>query len=405
MKYKLLLSCLLLTTNLWAQHINLPANRAAVLPATDYVIYIPWGTLPTLYVALHAQLHNTPSFLWYFRVGTLNNEAQPSHLTLVGTPGATADVALMGREVARIIQQNPNASFTLYTDDMQAGRIFIELLIANGVKDGNYFVRILSDGTGTYNFYRNLFNRTGAGFEVFNNAMLFYFNLFYRAGVTGSAAHLPRTNNNWADLANQMFALATYPFAELWLSHPDLLLSADYRMGLARMLINAREVTPQFLFSLLNRAQTESFLQLVNFDRTYFDNLLGQNSANRPPLVVTMSDPIPANFNTILAQILRDYADYAIFLKPHPNAAPTAAQIAHYRSLGVVEILPARMPMEVFIWAYPHIKLGGFQSSLYMSAGLGQVLFFIANGPNDLPEPLISLYQRQGFPGVRFINR
>jgi hypothetical protein len=374
------------------------------------------------------QLHQKPSLLWFLREGTLNAEALPPHVTLIGTPGQNADVALIAEQIRLILEENPDASFTLYTDDMQSGRITLDLLVANGVKEGNYQVRILSDGSGTYNFYKNLFNQSNGGLETYNNSMTYYYNLLYRAAVNKTGSHIPHGNGMWADLANQMFALGSYPFAELWLSYPDLLSSDDYRMPMARMLIRSREVTPQFLFNAMTKSQADSFLKLVNFDRANFDAMLKVNPARikasavkaskasteeeevipdeRHKLIVTMSDPIPQNFQHILTAIIKDYGkEYDIFLKPHPNALPSEKEAERYRKMGVIEVLPGRMPMEVFIWAYPHIKIGGYQSSLYMAAGEGQTLFFISNGGSDLPEPLFSLYTQNGFPEARFYKR
>jgi hypothetical protein len=426
-----------------AQHVNLAPEKKEILPTTAYAIYIPWGTLPTLYSAIHMQLHNKPSFLWFLRTGTLDPEFLPRHVTLIGTPGNPADVALIGEKIREILTENPDASFTLYTDDMQSGRIALDVLIGNGVKEGNYQIRILSDGSGTYNFYKNLFNVANGGLDTYNNAAAYYFNLFRRAAQTKTNTHVPKSNPMWADLANQMFALGSYPFAEMWLSFPDLLTSDDFRIPLARMQIKTRTVTPQFLFKCMNRSQTESFLRLVGFSRAYFDSLLkispalaraasavkktaasepeegitqqpaaaetliaDEPAAEKHKLIVTMSDPIPAGFTKTLAKIIKDYQDeYDIFLKPHPNSIPNEKEIAHYKKMGVTEVLPGRMPMEVFLWAYPDIKIGGYQSSLYMTAGEQQTLFFISNGAYDLPEPLASLYNNGGFSGVRFYNR
>jgi hypothetical protein len=429
----------LATPLLSAQHRNLPAEKRDIIPTTNYVIYLPWGTLPTLYSAIHMQLHNKPSFLWFYRDGTLDTEFLPSNVTLMGTPGDRESLPLVRDKIAQIIATEPNASFTLFTDDMQSGRIALTMLVANGVKSGNYQVRILSDGSGTYNFYKNLFNVAGGGLDTYNNASLYYFSLWRRAGVGQNSRHIPQSNLMWADLANQMFALASYPFTEMWLSYPDLLTSDDFRMGLARMQINTRVVDPQFLFSTMSKAQSEAFLKVVGFSRSYYDNLLKIRSRptivagtptlddtaseeieitpeepviipngakNKNKLIITISDPIPRNFNSILTKIIKDYHnDYDIFLKPHPNAAPSDLQIAQYKKLGIIEVLPGRMPMEVLLWTYPHIKLGGYQSSLYMATVDEQVLFFISNGHYDLPEPLFSLYQQGGFNNVRFYTR
>ena len=59
--------------------------------------------------------------------------------------------------------------------------------------------------------------------------------------------------------------------------------------------------------------------------------------------------------------------------------------------------------MEAILFVYDNIKLGGFASSLYMSANKGDTLFFFAKDKADLVEPLNILYDDL-FSSAKFIS-
>lgn len=462
---KLLLFCLFALPVNASFYKNLPASKSAIVPTTTNVIYLTFGTLPTLYAGIHMFLHTKPTFMWFLRENTINLTALPTHVKMIGEPGRNNfdNIYFVKDEVSKILETDADASFTLYTDDMQSARIFLTLLVSTGVKENNYQVRILSDGTGTYNYYRMFFN-TSVGFDIFNNTISYLYNLYAKVLKTKDVEVIPDDNYAFADLYNNMFALASFPFSELWLAYPDLLSSKDNRMTFARSVINVREVTPFFLFSCLSKANVSKFLNLFNFDKDYFDAILNNKKSdnqllnaistpvfvketnpsasstpqfidkNKKPssfspistevketvanntednsvlapkkkLILTMPYPIPVYFGSVLKKIINGYSEnYDIYLKPHPDDELSDAQVKKFKEMGVVDVFGNRIPMEIILFLYPSVHIGGFQSSLYMSTKPEQILFFITYTGNalGLPEPLSSLYKQGIFSNVKF---
>ena len=109
------------------------------------------------------------------------------------------------------------------------------------------------------------------------------------------------------------------------------------------------------------------------------------------------------DFENLLNKVNNDYKDeYEILYKPHPSALPDEEATEFLESLGI-KILPGTIPMEAIMFIYPNIKLGGFASSLYMSAEKGQTEFFFANNSNELVKPLNILYDSL-FSNAKFYN-
>lgn len=104
-----------------------------------------------------------------------------------------------------------------------------------------------------------------------------------------------------------------------------------------------------------------------------------------------------------MKQVKVDYGEeYTLLYKPHPSALPNDEQQSFLNSLDI-KVLPGKMPMEAIMFVYPNIKLGGFASSLYLSAEKGQTLFFFAKESSELVSPLDVLYADL-FSNAKFYN-
>ena len=144
------------------------------------------------------------------------------------------------------------------------------------------------------------------------------------------------------------------------------------------------------------------FLNKTEFDEKYFIDENGKY------LIITGANPFYGDldknqFETIMKQVKEDYGEeYTLLYKPHPSALPNDEQQKFLNSLNI-KVLPGRMPMESIMFIYPNIKLGGFASSLYMSAEEGQTEFFFAKDSTKLVDPLNTLYSDL-FSNAKFYN-
>lgn len=133
----------------------------------------------------------------------------------------------------------------------------------------------------------------------------------------------------------------------------------------------------------------------------YFNNL------DDKYLIITGTVPMYSTlgkekFEDIIKQVVNEYGgEYKILFKPHPRAVPTEEQEQFLNSLGI-KVLPAAIPIEAIMIVYPNLKLGGFASTLYLSAmEKDKVLFFFARSKLDLVQPLDELYD-QVFSNAKF---
>ena len=98
------------------------------------------------------------------------------------------------------------------------------------------------------------------------------------------------------------------------------------------------------------------------------------------------------NFERLIKQVYEIYnEDYIILYKPHPSALPDESQEQFLNGLEI-KVLPGTIPMEAISFIYPNLKLGGFDSSLYMSADAGKTEFFFVPNKEELVPPLNQLY-------------
>jgi hypothetical protein len=82
---------------------------------------------------------------------------------------------------------------------------------------------------------------------------------------------------------------------------------------------------------------------------------------------------------------------YQILFKGHPgDNQQFSTSLCNDRS---IKMLPPRIPGEILMWAFPTLKVGGFQSSLFMSALKGQTIFIYSDSKLSLVQPLNALYE------------
>jgi len=99
---------------------------------------------------------------------------------------------------------------------------------------------------------------------------------------------------------------------------------------------------------------------------------------------------------TIISQIIADFGnDYKLFFKPHPSFIADNNKIKNKE----ITVLPAQLPMDVLLWAYPDVSIGGYNSSLYLSVrDAGQVKFFIERiGEEGHMDNILFVLDKNGF--------
>lgn len=194
---------------------------------------------------------------------------------------------------------------------------------------------------------------------------------------------------------------------DYYLQFPELIEFKDKKVEKKLKKANMHKIDAKQQYNDLTDEQKNMFFKIVNLDKNTFDKEYF-TSDNEKYLIITGTTPINGRYlkgiyQRMLKKVVEEYKnEYTIFYKPHPRAIPEGKDEEYLKELGI-KILPGKMPMEAILFVYDNIKLGGFASSLYMSANKGDTLFFFANNKEELVEPINILYDKL-FNEAKFIN-
>ena len=377
------------------RNVGMGRQEYRVVEADVHYIYMTFGTLPTLFASLHMLTHNHPSYVLFTRRDTFDINQVPDHIQLVRPQvsygGMTAtQIATAAREVvADIEQNNDEPTFHFFTDDL---RVLLPLyaFLRNGIPTERFFITLLSDGTGTYAGMFDPFVGSN-GLDNWNarrNSLHDTWLPLFRgnSSLSSSQYNTLLFTLDYGYVASQMQNI------ELWKQFPEFgLLHNNIVPGLRSELMRTSLVKRQ-PFDILQQLNTE--MREIFFNATL-------NNPNHPggavrdileeyfieperPVMIISGTHIggganPAGFDDAVWAVMQEFGkDYEIMIKPHPAQDVNSAQFNLSRQRGLT-ILPAQLPMEVLMWAFPEIFIGGYQSSLYMAAVPGQVRFFFSD--------------------------
>lgn len=191
------------------------------------------------------------------------------------------------------------------------------------------------------------------------------------------------------------------------LQFPQLIDYKDERVANEMENANLIKIDLKEQYQNLKEEQQQEFLKNINLDKQSLDEKYFKDE-NAKYLIITGTKPFYSSigkekFENILNEIYKEYGEeYTLLYKPHPSALPDEEQQKFLENLNI-QVLPGRIPMEAIMFIYPNVKIGGFPSTLYLSAEEGQTFFFIEENKETLDQPLDQLYDKL-FTGSKFYN-
>ncbi|KJB85975.1 hypothetical protein AZ66_21515 [Paenibacillus sp. E194] len=407
LSFLLVLSLLPIGNNVQAYfvHDNTTNNSTKSSPIV-YDIYATLGTLPTLYAGLNTYTSNNESYMWFLRKGTLNTTYLPSHMNFIA-PNKEYDAELMNEiidKVKELFTLNPDAKFNFYIDDLRV-QFILQSFVANHIPEDNYKVFLLSDGTATYTKFKSMFNAAGT-----YPTWIKYADDFMNKKTRIAAGENDVINiNNDTEMHPSMYFASQFDNVEYWMQFPELLVSNDDNVKTEIIKMNTIKTTPNDIYHNLSDDKKAAFVKAAGVDKQKFDGIF--DASSKPNLIIsgTSLSGEQNGFEEVVKNIVKDYGErYDLFFKPHPAWDPISnPQLIDLKrkefinGLGIT-ILPAQLPMEALLWAYPDLKIGGYSSTLYMSTAQGQTLFFIADSKEKLVSPLPELYDLGHFGSAKF---
>lgn len=390
----------------------------------EYNIYAVNGTLPTLMIGMDLVDNcDVPSFVFYAREGTLNDvvlskiNPQIVFSEYIGSYSSIkSDLPKeMAEYVKSILKVDPKAHFNLIVDEYR-GWLEFPAFVELGLSYDDYSVKYYSDGTlsyvtqydilddDSYDLFldeQDLYNEI---IKTIRNDKKQYEDFDYlindKVGVTDGIL-------DYEYDANFILLATLRENTEYFLQYPDLITFKDERVRDVMKNANLKKINVNDAFNELSDSEKNNFFKLINFDKKSFDKKYF-NSKNNKYLIITGTNPFYGNYNdskfyAMINKIVGDYGnEYKIMYKPHPSALPNDSQTKFFKDLDI-DVLPGKMPMEAITFVYNDLKLGGFPSSLYMSADSSATLFFFADGKDKLVSPLNELYDEL-FKTVELMN-
>lgn len=372
-----------------------------------YDIIATYVTLPILYSGLHLAGSENETYVWFGRDNTLSEDVLRSN-TKVTLSEYFGDPDKMFVEVSEeikeycynVMKKDSNAKFRLYIDDLLH---FIEItsLAEMGLQDDRYEVYYCSDGTLSYVKEYSYKNGSISDFnkvEESREAMM----------------EKVRSNYYVNDVKNDYFYSNMNKYEDYiivgahrdniyyWAQYPEYFTAKDSQVQ-EIFYESIDKKLPELMYNSLTETQKKYFLSLINFDKEAFDAEYFNADNEKPYLIVTGTNPYSDETYRYIEIVSQKYgAEYNIVFKPHPVAIPQGDDLAKLDALNI-KVLPGRLPMESLLWVYPEYKVGGYNSSLYMSAPKGNTLFFFTEGKDDLISPLKELYDAL-FSNAEFIT-
>lgn len=375
---------------------------------TVYDIYATSSTLPTLYAGLNTFTTKNESYMWFHRKGTFNTDYLPDNVNIIApTEGYTPEVLnQIVDKVVELNRLNPDAMFNFYVDDIRL-QFILQTFMANNIPESKFNAILLSDGTLTYARFKILFGNDNTYSVWKQHADNFNDKA---ARILAGEKNVINVNND-VEMVDSMFYASQLNNYQYWMQFPELIKSGDQLVANEIKDMNVVKKAPYDIYNSLDDQSKLAFVKAVGIDKDKFDEIF--NKSDKPNLIIS-GTALPneyGSFETVINQIVEEYQDeYDIFFKPHPIWDPnTHSQLIDLKRKEFlegkgIELLPAQLPMESLLWIYPEVKIGGYSSTLYMSAAQGQTLFFIADSKESLVAPLGDLYDMGYFGEAKFFK-
>lgn len=388
-----------------------------------YNCYWVNATLPVLYCALDMVDNNYKSMLVFTRSDTLNIDELDDSRFIYKVNGADVDELDAAKKyVAHIAKTDRWSYFRTFLCDA-FNQIELFSFVQNGIPTSRYEVKLVSDGSWTYTTafpYReaNSWDAWSANKRIYdgiyNEALKNEYEFvntisktdMYRLTFDGVTVGSHYYND--AQLSQMTIMAAQRENVEMWCGYPETLRSADPKVQAEIDKAHMPKMSPEKMYLQLSDEQKEKFLKICNLEKETFDTEYFNKEGEY--LIITGTNPFGGSFSDaeyadILQRIIDDYAGYNILYKPHPSAIEPGSNMpltSRVLEDNNVKIMPGRLPMEVITWVYPTVKLGGFDSSLYMAVPQGNTEFFIAESSSSLSTLTKQLYDSGAFGTTKF---
>lgn len=277
----------------------------------------------------------------------------------------------MAAYVADLYELNPDSKFTFYVNDYNLKISLPQLYYENMLPKENCSVRIVTDGSASYNIFTSVYGGTNA--QATHDALVEDFKTVRQKIYDGETVDYEKLK--YGDMCNYAYAILDVERdAQWWVvrKSTDTFNIPDETFR-AKVIADGR-VTSNYINNLLASVQSngheEAFKALYNFDDTAFQAtrakgkkimmILGTSKAGETTAPV-------ADYARFVVQYYGD--DFEYYYKGHPGwiSESDPMRVKELDSLGL-QILDSSIAAELFIFYNPDIYISGYQSSTFQNA-------------------------------------
>ncbi len=280
---------------------------------------------------------------------------------------ATYDLAAYSAYLKHLYQANPQATFHIYINDVHLYHLR-SLVYANNLSNDRYNVVMLSDGTGSYGYFNEVY--------ADENASDKHAELVAAWGADARAVRASGNASGYGVEPRHKTAAAVFcyePHIEWWLTRTDQFKSGDNNV-LANTIASDSRIKKVNVGSNLAAIQAAGddavaeFKSALNFNDAYFAEAEKQNK--QAMVILGSSAAAEKNLADYVRLTMAMYGDeYLYYYKGHPGH-PVSARPDLQRTiaeLGLIDV-DSSIAAELILFFNPEISLSGYWSTTFDSA-------------------------------------
>ena len=287
----------------------------------------------------------------------------------------------IGEWVGELYEMNPDSTFTMNVTDNYVGFALAAFDIPN-LPEENYTINIWTDGTGSY-YWFDLYYKQASSLTYWTDRL----NTLRASIRDGSAG--ASINYTWSPF--YAFALAQEENVNYYVTNKQGFVTTDPVLQAAiDANITQRTVSESFdtliasgnineFEYLLNtrwgEGEDEAMSYYFNSEKGKYLLILGTSTAGEVPTTTNKY----YTFDEYVDIIITNYgAEYEIFYKGHPRYPSDETRIAMFEEKNILELVNT-IPVEILMYIYPEVYVGGYVGSSFLSSAKDQTIFWFGD--------------------------
>ena len=337
------------------------------------VFYLTFGTIPSLFSEISIFLDDRPSYLFVRSSGDFNPDAIKNLKHVLGYHKFTGgdkdyiedQYSIVKEKILEAKKRNKNSRFIVYIDDSRVQFYLKPFIEANALDDISNLIIISEGSSSKYMYYDLQANDEIECEKKWNNLIENY-----------------EDSDSMIKIDNYAFWLSTQKNVEYQLPYYQKFnnpkVSAEYR---AKM--NLTDLSVETIYNKLTDEQKKYIFDFNSISINHKDKYLVLiGTYNFGSNYITTA--IVENF---IDQLGNKYDDYKLLYKSHPLFPVDGnPELVEYLNKKNISILPAKIPVEILLWEYNNISIGGFSSSVVSLIDPSRVKFIFGQpiGYNEI---------------------